>query len=457
MGQHPEHCKETRHHVPPMSAPQSVLQSMPYAPEAEQGVLSCLLHSPDTLLPDAATSMPQEWLYNPAHRLLYSVMLERHASGALVEYITLSQHLQDRGLMDKIGGQGALADLLDFVPIPAHYGHYKAILREKWLCRSLIALADDAKAKCYEHQEDVAELVGAITEGFFALSKQEQGAGRKAFKEDLAQYCCTWEDRLAGRVTTGIPTRWPSFNATFGGILPRLWLIAGFPSDGKSALLQNLAEDALAHGKHVLWFSYEMDETEIIDRLVTARTGLDSREVFFPQNGVSRTATRRISQAVGELQGLPLHLRCEATWTADQIVAETRAMALKHPVGLVAIDYLQLVPTGKQFNTRAEEVAYMSRAFKLASAALGIPFVVLSQLNDDGKTKESRAPTQDASNIIFIETESETTERGKAPTRHPGGLRVVKNRNGKRGDLLPICLNGPTFTFREDPARSLQP
>lgn len=444
-----------------MSAPQSILKSMPHAPEAEQGVLSCFLHSPDVLLPDAAVSLPQDWFYNAAHRLLYRVMLELHAAGHPVEYIALSQHLQDTALMDKVGGQGALAELLDFVPTPAHYAYYKGLLRDKATLRALLALLDESRAACHEHQEDMPALLGTITERFFTLSKQQERAGRRSFREIMADYVDTWEDRMLGRTTTGIPTRWASFNSTFGGITPRLWLIAGFPSDGKSALLQNLVEDTLAHGQHVLWFSYEMDETEIVDRLMTARTELDSRQVFFPQTGVERGAAGRITRAIGEMQAWPLHLRCEATWTADQIVAETRALALKHPLGLVAVDYLQLVPTDKKFNTRADEVAYISRTLKLASAALGLPIVVLSQLNDDGKTKESRAPNQDASNILFIETEHTTgsssgsgsnstgTGRDKKEKPHPAGLRVVKNRNGKRGDLLPIRLCGPRFTFEE--------
>ncbi len=428
-----------------MSAPQSILQSLPYAPDAEQGVLSCFFHSPDTLLPDAATSVPPEWFYAPNHRLIFESLLERHAEGFPVQYIAFGQYLQDKGLMDKIGGQGMLAELLDFVPTPAHYGYFKSILRDKWLLRSLIGLCTEAAQNCYEYQDDIPALVGKVTERFFALSKQHQGIGRKTFKEIMNDYADTWEDRMAGRVTTGIPTRWRMFNSVFGGILPRLWLIAGFPSDGKSTLVQNMIEDTLATGKHVLWFSYEMDETEVVDRLITSRTQLDSQAVFFPQNGVSRDASRKITAAVGDLQAWGLHLRCEATWTADQIVAESRAMALKYPIALVAIDYLQLVPTDKKFNNRAEEVAYMSRTFKLASAALGLPFVVLSQLNDDGKTKESRAPNQDSSNIVFIEQASNV--KGNV---HPAGLRVVKNRNGKRGDLLPIRLCGPTFTFVED-------
>lgn len=415
----------------------------------EQGLLSCFFHAPDTLLPDAATTVLPSWFYGPDHRLIYEKLLERHTAGHPVQYIAFGQYMQDAGLMDKIGGWGRLSELTEFVPTPTHYGYFKGILRDKAMLREIIALGHDAVSLSYQHTEDVPALLGALTERFFSLSKLHQGEGKKTFKQVIEDYLEVFEKRTRGEIEVGTPSRWNAFNRTFGGITPTFWLIAGFPSDGKSTLVQNMAEDTIAHGKHVLWFSYEMGTMELCDRLVTSHTQLDSQEVFFPQNGVSRGALKKIGDSTREMGGWPLHLHSEATWTADQVVAETRALALKHTLGLVIVDYLQLVPTNKQFGTRAEEVAFISRTFKLASSALNLPFVVLSQLNDDGKTKESRAPNQDASNILFIEKESSVTSKGTT-TKYPAGLRVVKNRNGKRGDLLPIRLCGPTFTFVED-------
>lgn len=426
---------------------QDITKAMPFSFDAEKGMLSCFFHNPIVLLSDAQVTVPASHFYHPGNRLLYETLLDLHNSGHPIEYIAVAGYLESKGIMDKIGGQGGLAELLDFVPTPTHYGYYRGILKDKALLRDIIGLGTDSIRESYEHQDDVPALLGRLSERYFELLAKQSATGRKSFREVMNSYAQTWDDRVHGKVTTGIPTRYRSINSAFGGITPRLWLIAGFPSDGKSTLLQNLVEDALAHGKQVLWFSYEMDETEICDRLMTAHTQLDSQEVFFPQNGRTREGERRITRAVGEMQKWPLHLRCDASWTVEQIVAESRAMKMSHNIALVAVDYLQLVPSGKAFDSgaRAAEVAYISRMFKLASMSLGIPFVVLSQLNDDGKTKESRAPNQDSSNILFIEQES--TVKGKT---NPAGLRVVKNRNGKRGHLLPIRLCGPTFTFVED-------
>ncbi|WP_075090032.1 DnaB-like helicase C-terminal domain-containing protein [Verrucomicrobium spinosum] len=148
-----------------------------------------------------------------------------------------------------------------------------------------------------------------------------------------------------------------------------------------------------------------------------------------------------------------LHLRCEPTWTVEQIVAETRAMKRRNAnLKLVVVDYLQLVPTAKDFGAkRSDQVAYISRTLKRdVSAANGIAVVVLSQLNDDGKTLDSRAPGQDASNVLFIEQAGETRDPvTRKAVKKEGGLRVAKNRNGPRGHLLPIRLEGASFCFEE--------
>lgn len=434
-----------------MNQPQDITNSLPFAPDMEKGLLSCFINAPASLLPDARSTVPPEWFYHPAFRLIFETMLARFEAGHPVDYLSFCQYATDSGLIDKMGGQGMLAEILDFVPTPAHYGWYKSVVRDKATLRRLIEFFTKGASECYTAVDEIPALLGRLTEGFIQLSKQGQDTGRKSFKQILYDYADAWERRAKGETPVGIPTRWRCFNSTFGGITPTFWLIAGFPSDGKSTLVQNMAEDAIAHRKHVLWFSYEMSETELCDRLVTSHSQLDSQEVFFPQNGVSRDAQHKIGRAVADMAGWGMHLRCEATWTCEQIVAEARALSMKHDLGLVIVDYLQLVPPSGRGGpeNRSQEVALMSRAFKLASLALKMPFVVLSQLNDDGKTKESRAPNQDASNILFIEKEHTTKDKGKEKT-FPACLRVVKNRNGKRGHCLPIRLCGQNFTFNED-------
>lgn len=231
-----------------------------------------------------------------------------------------------------------------------------------------------------------------------------------------------------------------------------LYLTNDFIPTHNSTLAQNMVEDILVSGGDVLWFIYEMDETEVMDRLVCARSKVDSSKVFFPRdNEMNREEQKRVSSAIMELASFGLHLRCEPTWTIEQIVAETRALKRKNPnLKAVVADYLQLIPTKKDFGTkRSDQVAYISRMFKRdVSAANGIAGIMLSQLNDDGKVLDSRAASQDSSNIVFVEPEKEV-EQNKKTVLRPASLYIGKNRNGQKRVRLPIRLNGQFFTFEE--------
>jgi len=406
----------------------------PHSQEAEDGLLSCFLQCPD-LLADAVLTIAPADFHHAASRLLYSVMLGFNKEGRRMDLVTLSQFLIDGGMMDRIGGPSRLAELYNYLPAPTLYAEYRRILHNKAKLRGIISACTDIATEAHGHHEDLDTFLAAAGEKVFAALKQRETAGRRAFGEILEAYLEEWEGRLTGEVPAAVPSRWPSWNEAFGGITPRYWLIAGYPSDGKSALMQNLMEDMLAAGRGVLVFSHEMDELECTDRLVSARTQIDSRQITFPhEHPLTREDLPKITRAVAEMQPWKLHLRCEPTWTIEQIVAETRVMMRRHPdIGLVACDYLQLVATEGRFGSRAEQVAHVSRTWKREiNGAHRVASVMLSQLNDDGRTLDSRAPNQDANNIVFIEKD---------------GLRVVKNRGGVRDEVLPITLKRATYTF----------
>ncbi len=154
-----------------------ITKSMPFSSDAEKGVLSCFLHNPTDLLNDAQVAIPAEAFYHPANRLLYEVMLEFNNGHRPVEYIAISQHLQDKGLMDKVGGQGALAELLDFVPTPTHYGYYKGILRDKYLLRRIIGACTESIQNAYEYQEDVPGLLERSLAPLTASVRSTEGSG----------------------------------------------------------------------------------------------------------------------------------------------------------------------------------------------------------------------------------------------------------------------------------------
>lgn len=425
--------------------------ALPSNHEAEKALLSCLLQSVDRIH-QAQQDFADEHFYHPACLLLFQSLKQMVMESVPLELPAIMGWLIDRELIDKCGGPGELGDLYSFTPTAAHYSYYRDILHQKSKQRALICSLEaslvDAKGV---GDGDVEPVLSGAAERLFLISKETQKRD-VPFKEKILSHLDVLEARAQGTLETGIPTRWPSLNRLFGGLTPRMWLICGYPSDGKSTLAQNLVEDVLNAGFEVLWFVYEMDETEVMDRLVSSRSQVDSSKVFFPRdNPLKREEQKRMSQAVMELAQQGLHLRCEPTWTIEQMVSETRALKRRNPkLKLVVGDYLQLIPTKKDFGSRrADQVAYISRMFKRdISAANEIAAIMLSQLNDDGKVLDSRAATQDASNIMMIEPEVEADPKNKVQKRN-AALFCPKNRNGVKRKRLPIRLNGSVFTFEE--------
>ncbi|WP_075090033.1 DnaB-like helicase N-terminal domain-containing protein [Verrucomicrobium spinosum] len=272
---------------------------IPFSDDAERGVLSCMICRHDVAL-EAQLELKDEHFYHPANRLIFQTIKTMVAEERPTELPAMSVFFMDMGLMDKIGGPATLAELYAFVPTPAHYDYYRDILKQKLKLRKVIEACTEVLQSVQEvGHGDADVLVDAAGERFYEIAAQEQTC-QGTFKEKLMEYTNVWEARALGQVETGIPTRWRSWNATFGGITPRMWLIAGYPSDGKSSLAQGLVEDTLVHGGDVLWFMYEMDDTETIDRLVSSRSQLESKKVFFPQHHpLQQGEARRVSKAVG--------------------------------------------------------------------------------------------------------------------------------------------------------------
>lgn len=420
------------------------LRGMPRSDDAERGVLSCFLQNPEELFSDARLILSPEAFYHAGNRLLFEELLAFEAAPEKkpLDLVTLSQWLLDRKLMDQIGGPATLAELYNFVPTPAHYSHYCGILRDKLLLRSIVKECSATIQACYEHEDAPREVASGICTRLLDTLSPRQLERRQSFDAMLFEYTAEFRKRMKGETDAALPSRWPSFNRTFGGITPTLWLISGYPSQGKSTLAQNLVEDVVHAGRQAAWYSYEMNPTECIDRLMVSDTSVDPRKIFFPKDHPPTSQEQdRITDTLVKMHGWGLHLRTDASLTIEDIDADVRLLKTKHDLALVVIDYAQLVPTSaKKFHTRAEEMAHVSRSCKRISRVHGVAIVLLSQQNDEGRTLDSRAFTQDASNYLILED-----PHGD----HEGGLRVTKNRNGQRGDLLPITLDGKRFQFVE--------
>lgn len=465
-------------------AQNDITKSMPFSSDAEKGVLSCFLHNPTDLLNDAQVTIPVEAFYHPANRLLYELMLEFNNGHRPVEYIAISQHLQDKGLMDKIGGQGALAELLDFVPTPTHYGYYKGILRDKYLLRRIINACTESVQNAYEYQEDVPGLLDRVEERVLSVREDTESHDQiRPLKHHVNLAIDTIEEmsKNPGRLR-GISTGYRKLDELCSGLQGgEMFILAARPSMGKTSLVMNIVEHAAVDAKvPVAVFSLEMSAVMLTRRLIVARAGVNMGRIMGGM--LNRDEWRSVTRACGELQEAGIFIDETPGLNILDFRAKARRLKKQHDVGLIAIDYLQLMTsaTKRAKDNRQIEISEISAGIKGVAKELNVPIIVLAQLNRQveqrkggrpmlSDLRESGSIEQDADMVGLLtradyagskQDDDEKQGRGRKPDRDEptedeankgkATLVIAKNRNGPTKDVpLKFIAELMRFTERE--------
>jgi replicative DNA helicase len=461
-----------------------ITKSMPFSNDAEKGVLSCFLHNPIDLLNDAQVNIPLEAFYHPANRLLFEVMLEFNNGHRPVEYIAISQHLQDKSLMDKIGGQGMLAELLDFVPTPAHYGYYKGILRDKYLLRRIIGACTESIQNAYEYQEDVPQLLDRVEERVLSVREDTESHDQiKPLKHHVNQAIDSIEEmsKNPGRLR-GISTGYRKLDELCSGLQGgEMFIVAARPSMGKTSLAMNVVEHVAVDAKvPVAVFSLEMSAVMLVRRLIVARAGVNMGRIMGGM--LNRDEWRSVTRACGELQEAEMFIDETPGLNILEFRAKARRLKKQHNIGLIVIDYLQLMTsaTKRAKDNRQIEISEISAGIKGVAKELNLPVIVLAQLNRQveqrkggrpmlSDLRESGSIEQDADMVGLLtradyagskQEDDEKPGRGrKAEKDEPADdesnkgkatLVIAKNRNGPTKDVpLKFVAELMRFTERE--------
>lgn len=444
---------------------------MPFSDDAEKGILSCFLHTPTELLDDAQHRIPVDAFYHPANRRLYAELLEMHEMHLPVEYIALSQRLQDKGDMDKIGGQGALAELLDFVPTPTHYGYYTGIVMDKYSLRRLIAACDKGKQSCYEFQEDVPACIDTCQREVLAVSVSREEKGPVAAHVIFAAAM----DRIEAQAkhpgaVTGLPCGLADIDRMLNGFEPKdRVIIAARPSVGKTALLMSMANhfcnELQAPG---LIFSLDGDSTALGVRGIGLRSGVSLTKmragfITNPNDGAS------VGRAGLAWQKSPLFIDDRPGVTIQEMATIARRWKKNHGIQWVAVDFFQKMKSGSNRAAKGDlriELVEASQGWMNMVMELDLCGIMLAQLNRDAEGRKSRptmadikecgAADEDATKIILLspdhrgsdaegwaailkDDEIDSKDRQTAPSpRHDDRFviaEVVKNKDGPTGPV----------------------
>jgi len=416
------------------------------------GVLSSILLSPkDTLTTAIEKGVDEQHFHHPAHGTIYAVLEDLWKKNNPIDLITVTQTLSDRNLLEQIGGPAVLANLQTFLPTATNAEYYIDIMREKHLLRRMIAVCTASAARCYEEQGDVKTLIDDVEKQVFTVG-EERVRGELPDMKDHVNAALDSIEKLyknKGEVT-GVPTGYKVFDNMTSGLHPsEMIVIAARPSMGKTALAMNIAEHvAVDKNIPVAVFSLEMSAQQLVQRLLCSRARVNLQNL---RNGIMpKGAQQSLFKASTEYGQCRMFIDDTAGLSILELRAKARRLMDKHGLGLIVIDYLQLLksPSKRGQENRQIEIAEISGGIKALAKELNIPIIVLAQLNrksedrGDGKPRisdlrESGSIEQDADvvGLLYRSAYYAKDEEDKAERGGESELIIAKQRNGPTGEV----------------------
>lgn len=412
------------------------MRTLPQSLDAEKGVLSSCLLSPQNVLGDASEKLSDQSFYDPKNQIIFREALILQNSGNPLDFITLTQHLQDKGELDKAGGAAYISELYTFVPTASNADYYIEIVRERFLLRQLIQTCTDFASRAYEEQGEVKGLLDEA-EAKIMLIGEERFKGEIITSRECALSASDryTEAKKRGGVIAGLTTGLGRLDSVLRGIRPtQMVVIAAKQKHGKSALGWQIADfnalkpEPIAVGG----ISLEMSEQDVTDRRVAMCAKIDISTLA---DGTYTTMeTAKISSAIMKIGRTKVFIKDEAGVNILQIRTTLRRMVQQHKIELAIIDYLQIIQAINRRDGRERQVAEISQNIKMAAKELNIPIIVLVQLNKDGDARESSAIEMDCDKFIVIENDPDQDEDSWEQDPEPKmWLRVKYNRAGPCG------------------------
>ncbi|MDP6949196.1 MAG: replicative DNA helicase [Arenicellales bacterium] len=433
---------------PATTAASSILRLPPQAQEAEQSVLGGLLID-SRRWDEIVETVNAEDFYARPHREIFSAIQALHEAGEAVDVVTTSEWLANNGILEKAGGLSYLGELANNTPGTANVMAYARIVRERSVLRRLIDAASQISEKAYSPDGlDIDALIDYAEKLVFDISESDrrQTLGFQPLQGLLTQAVDRIEELYeSDEAITGVPTGFKDLDELTAGLQRAdLVVIAGRPSMGKTSLAMNIAENAAVGSKlPVAVFSMEMPGQQLAMRMLASLGRINAHRVRTGR--LSQEDWPRLTSAVGLLDEAPVFIDDTPALTPLELRSRVRRLTRdKGQLGLIVVDYLQLMQTGDNSENRAVEVANITRALKVLAKESMVPVVVLSQLNRGleqrpnkrpimSDLRESGAIEQDADVIVFIYRDEvyneDSSDKGTAE------LIVAKQRNGPIGTV----------------------
>lgn len=415
--------------------------------DAEISLLGSLLIDEDAII-TIADKVSAEDFYDKRHGKVYSAILRLYEQSKPIDLLTLSSVLKDSEELESIGGSSYLTELTNAVPTAAHAEEYADMVAEKAMRRKLIKASEDITNLSFDDSmSTVQEILEQAEQRLFAVSQRTLKQDMVSIEQILAEGFDRLDElhKNKGKLR-GVRTGWKDLdNMTAGLQRSDLIVLAARPAMGKTTLVGNLVQNiAMREKQAALFFSLEMSKDQLVDRMLAAESGVDAWNIR--TGNLSDQDFEKLGSAMGSLSEAPIYIDDTPGISVLELRTKARREAQKHPLGLIVVDYLQLMSGGRRGNdfNRVQEISEISRGLKLIARELNVPVVALSQLS---RSVESRSPQipqladlresgsieQDADIVMFIYREAYYNP--ETDRQNVTDLIIAKHRNGPTGKV----------------------
>ncbi len=419
----------------------------PQSTEAEASLLGSLLIDSEAIVKIADLIKPQDF-YDERHRYIYEAAVSLYERHSPIDILTLTEQLKNKELLATVGGASYITELTNYVPTATHVEQYAEIVATKAMRRRLIKASQDITGYSYDEARSFKDLIEEAEARLFEVSQRHVSQDLVSL-EDILSASFDRLDELhkdKGKIR-GIPTGFRDLDNMLGGFQRSdLIILAARPSMGKTALALNFAHNvSMKAGFPVVMFSLEMSKEQLVDRLLAAEAGVDAWNLR--TGNLTDSDFEKIGQAMGSLSEAQMFIDDTPGLTISDLRTKARREAHRRPLGLIVVDYLQLMSGGSKFGgdgNRVQEISEISRGLKSVARELNVPIIALSQLS---RSVESRSPQipqladlresgsieQDADVVAFIYREDYYNPESER--RSIVDLFIKKHRNGPTGHV----------------------
>jgi replicative DNA helicase len=412
--------------------------------EAESSVLGSLMLDKDAIIKIADLIIPEDF-YDNRHKQIYEAILDLFEKNVSIDILTISNRLEEKKILDRVGGSSYLSQLVNMVPSAANILYYASIVRKKGTLRRLIEAAGDINSFAFSEEGEVEDILDKAEQRLYNISqkhlKQNFIPVNSVLHETFERIDQLHRDKGALR---GLPTGYIDLDKILGGLQKSdLLILAARPSMGKTTLALDIMRHIAVETKTPVGiFSLEMSKDQLVDRLLSSQSGVELWKIR--TGNLTEEDFEKLNYGMGSLAEAPIFIDDAAGSNIMEVRTKARRLKTEHNVGMIVVDYLQLM-NGRNTDNRVQEVSEISRSLKILARELNVPVIALSQLSRGVENRPDKVPQlsdlresgsieQDADVVMFIYRED--MYKGKESSRpNIAEIHIKKHRNGATGEI----------------------